>query len=54
MSQDDFPNPDSGFVLTHFLVVSDPGATPSSGPSPVAACRPGRAPRASERHVLTT
>ena len=23
MSQDDFPNPESGFVLTHFLVVSD-------------------------------
>ena len=23
MSQDDFPAPESGFVLTHFLVVSD-------------------------------
>jgi catechol 2,3-dioxygenase-like lactoylglutathione lyase family enzyme len=23
MSQDDFPAPDTGFVLTHFLVVSD-------------------------------
>ena len=23
MSDDDFPNPESGFVLTHFLVVSD-------------------------------
>ena len=23
MSQDDLPNPESGFVLTHFLVVSD-------------------------------
>ena len=23
MSQDDFPEPDTGFVLTHFLVVSD-------------------------------
>jgi lactoylglutathione lyase len=23
MSHDDFPNPESGFVLTHFLVVSD-------------------------------
>ena len=23
MSQDDFPNPQSGFVVTHFLVVAD-------------------------------
>jgi lactoylglutathione lyase len=23
MSEDDFPAPESGFVLTHFLVVSD-------------------------------